>query len=77
MKQHDRTHHLLSEIKSAQSVIERNTYTGSSRNAYLVGVLSATLKGMAGLGEHTLHASCFDPETTEAIAKLLETINQE
>lgn len=77
MTQIDSNRHLLAEVESAQTVIQRNTSTGSARNAYLVGVLSATLRGMAGLGDCALHASCFDAATTQAIAKLLETINQE
>jgi hypothetical protein len=77
MKEADRTQHLLTEIQSAQTVIARNQYTGSARDAYLVGVLRATLAGMAGLSDSATHASCFETSVTEAIQELVDTINQE
>lgn len=80
MTQADINQHLLQEIQSAQSVIARHDQEQKDepyRHAYVVGVLTSTLAGMAGLGKHALHKSCFDPETTQAIARLIETIDQQ
>ena len=75
MKQSERTQYLLREVQSAQSVIAQSEYTGRARLAAQVGVLRATLAGMAGLGEFPTHASCFEPEVTEAIKHLLDTLD--
>ena len=55
MNQHERNTSLVTEIKAAQAVIQRNQDTGESYQASIVGALTGMLSGMAGLGEYATH----------------------
>ncbi len=77
MTKEERTRYLLHEFQAARHTLEHSEYQNHPdvMSIFTVGVLRATLEGLAGLGEFAHHASCFDPAVTQEIRLLVETLS--
>jgi len=72
----ERNVYLLQELRAVPRRIMWHQIEDFMPEAHACAVaLVETWQALAGLDEHPGHASCFDPDVTEAIKRLIDALN--
>ena|SRR5215472_5837385 len=68
---------LIIHISATRKAIEELPSNSSAFNPYAcaVGALRGMLRCLAGLSEFSTHESCFDPQVTEEVKRLLDVLD--